>query len=89
MMKKCCRCCLDPKGISKIIFEFAPEPTDVYWEHLDVTDIKRILKTIGTYIASLILVGICFGIIYGLTIAKNNYTTDHAEDKSKKSEVYT
>jgi hypothetical protein len=37
IQRKLC-CCCEEKNIDFAVFEKAPEPNDVYWEHLDVTD---------------------------------------------------
>lgn len=42
-----------------------------------------------TYLVSLILVGVCFGIIYGLTVGKINYVEKHKGDKSTANFVAT
>jgi hypothetical protein len=44
-------------------FERAPEPTDIYWENLGTSTLKRIFKTTISYILSLLLLAIGFGII--------------------------
>lgn len=74
-------CCCCKKDLhNSAIFKTAPEPTDVYWEHLEVSDIQRFFYTIITYFISFILVCICFVIIYLLTVAKNDYTNKHKND---------
>jgi len=54
----------------------------VYWEHLDVRSVRRIVNVCITYAISLALVGVSFGIIYGLTLAKLNYMESHEDDDS-------
>ena len=44
----------------------------MYWENLNVTSIKRFFRVTGTYLATILIVGICFGIIWGINIAKTN-----------------
>lgn len=51
-------------------YERAPEPSDVYWENLNVTSNQRISKVFCTYFATVLIVGVCFGIIYGINVAK-------------------
>lgn len=46
--------------------ERAPEPTDVFWENLGVSSFDRIKKVCMTYIATLLVIGICFGVIWGI-----------------------
>ena len=50
--------------------ERAPEPTDIFWENQNVPVASRIKKVTKVFLATLVLIGICFGIIYGLNIAK-------------------
>jgi hypothetical protein len=51
-------------------FERAPEPSDVYWENLNVTFWQRLMRVILTYLGTVLVIGLCFGIIYGINIAK-------------------
>lgn len=67
---KFCCCCDDDELKSKYVFERAPEPTDVYWENLNVSYWNRVGRVIMTYIATVLLIGICFAIIYGINVAK-------------------
>ena len=56
----------------------APEPEDVTFEHLDISDLSRYGRITLTYFASLILIGACFAAIYGL-----NYYNDGLSDTNK------
>ena len=60
-------CCNDK---NKMTFERAPEPSDVYWENLNITTCQRFLRVACTYFGTVLVIGICFGIIYGINIAK-------------------
>jgi hypothetical protein len=42
----------------------------VYWENLSTTSFQRGFRVFLTYFATLIVIGICFGIIWGINIAK-------------------
>jgi len=42
-----------------------------------------------TYTFSLVLVAMCFGVIYGLTVAKIKFTDDHKNDKSTANFIAT
>jgi hypothetical protein len=86
--RKLC-CCCSRHDLTSIIFSPAAEPTDVYWEHLDTSDFTKVKNTLFTYLVSLILVGACFGIIYGLTISKINYVSSHKTDTSTAAYVAT
>lgn len=48
-----------------------------------MTDCRRLCSTIFVYLISMILVAICGGIIYGLTIGKNNFTESHKGKSDK------
>jgi hypothetical protein len=60
-----CACCSDESGY-KWSFERAPEPTDVFWENLSIPALRRMKNIILTYLATLFVIGCCFGVIYGL-----------------------
>jgi hypothetical protein len=72
LSKTFCGCCRDKDDVTAIshAFERAPEPTDVYWDNLSVSWFSRSMRILMTYFFTIILVGICFGIIYGITISK-------------------
>ena len=53
-------------------YERAPEPSDILWENLAVTNGQRYCRVIGTFIVTFILVGACFGILWGINIANEN-----------------
>eukprot|EP00357_Protocruzia_adherens_P031247 CAMPEP_0115022088 /NCGR_PEP_ID=MMETSP0216-20121206/31305_1 /TAXON_ID=223996 /ORGANISM="Protocruzia adherens, Strain Boccale" /LENGTH=1152 /DNA_ID=CAMNT_0002394631 /DNA_START=120 /DNA_END=3578 /DNA_ORIENTATION=- len=48
--------------------ERAPEPSDVMWENLGVTGAKRFRNTLTTSIATLILLGLAFGVLMLLSL---------------------
>jgi hypothetical protein len=85
--KLCCCCPVD--SLNHVIFERAPEPTDIIWEHLDITDFRKFKNTFITYFFSFILVAACFGIIYGLTEAKIKYTESTKDVKSLTVKIAT
>ncbi len=53
-------------------YERAPEPSDVYWENLNITSTKRLRYVFLTYLATVVVIGACFGIIYGINLGKSN-----------------
>lgn len=59
-----------------MVFERAPEPSDVYWENLYVSDFERFFRLVMTYFATFILLVICFVIIYLLNVASNNLNAE-------------
>ena len=42
----------------------------MYWENLNVTSLQRFLRVFLTYFGTVLIIGLCFGIIYGINIAK-------------------
>ncbi len=47
----------------------APEPTDVKWENCGASTWSKFCRRIITIISTLIVLGICFGIILGINKA--------------------
>ena len=62
-------------------FERAPEPSDVYWENLNVTSMQRYVKSTWTFCVTVLMIAACFGIIYGINIAKGEL--DKVKDINK------
>lgn len=52
--------------------ERAPEPEDIIWSNLGVSSGEIFKRKLITYFATLILLGISFAIIYGLSLAQIN-----------------
>jgi hypothetical protein len=50
-------------------FERAPEPSDVFWENLKVSSAYRAYSMIATYFVTILIIGVSFGIIYGISFA--------------------
>jgi hypothetical protein len=57
---------------TKYRFERSAEPSDVYWENLNATKFQRFKNIFLTYFATVVMVGACFGIIYGINLVKSN-----------------
>ena len=66
MKKKVCGCCTSDHLGSRYSIERAPEPTDVFWENLNIKTHVRYKNVFITYLATLVVIGICFGIIWGI-----------------------
>jgi hypothetical protein len=45
----------------------APEPEDIIWENLSYPSTEKKLRRLGTYLSSLLVIGICFAILYGIS----------------------
>ena len=67
-----CSCCCGGDDVSQYTFERAPEPTDVYWENLKITTGQRILYVCKTYFYTFVVIGVCFGVTYGLNEVKES-----------------
>ena len=62
----------------KIQIDEAPEPEDIVFENLEFTTMKKTYRVVGMNMISLLLIGIGFGIIFGLQnlqnyVKKKNY----------------
>jgi hypothetical protein len=74
-----CSCCFDTKYkrrvslINTLKVELAPEPADVLWQNLEYTDFNKLLRKIGVYFISLILISISFTLIVVLNIVQDRY----------------
>ena len=65
-----CSCCLEKTSDSKWKFERAPEPTDVFWENLQIPLFKRVKNILITYLVTLGIIGCCFGLIFGIKLSQ-------------------
>ena len=72
-----CFCCIKKIDNSKfwqrqkIQIEEAPEPEDIMFENLEFTTMKKTYRVVGMNTISLLLIGIGFGIIFGLQNLQN------------------
>ena len=72
-----CFCCikkidnLDFWQTKKIQIEEAPEPEDIIFENLEFTTMTKTYRVVGMNMISLLLIGIGFGIIFGLQNLQN------------------
>jgi len=64
-------CCFDKSSLWK--FERAPEPTDIYWENLHVSNWSRYCRASLSYLVSFLLILIIFMGINGLKEAQIEY----------------
>lgn len=74
----CCRCCLSKskkkkyQQIQRLTVSKAPEPQDIIWEHLEYSFCQRFIRGLLLYFLSIILMGISFGCVLGLTTLQYN-----------------
>lgn len=71
MIKFLFPCCFDKHDHWK--FERAPEPTDIYWENLHVSNLSRYIRATVSYIISFILILVIFAGINALKEAQMDY----------------
>lgn len=64
-------CCGGSGANTGFSYERAPEPSDIYWENLAVTSFGRRIRVTLTFIATFLLVGACFGILYAISLAND------------------
>jgi len=81
--KNLCCCCREEGEVTKGSHSFrrAPEPTDVYWDNLSVSYLGRFCRVLMTYFFTILLIGVCFGCIYGITILKRDINEDAKNDE--------
>ena len=63
-----CCCCLKKDIKVNLDVIVAPEPEDIIYENIEYTSIQKTFRTFIVYIISILLIGICFGILIGLNI---------------------
>jgi len=56
--------CVYENDSDRWYFSKAPEPSDIFWEHLKYGYCNRVIKGIFSYLSTTILMLLCFGIIY-------------------------
>ena len=61
-------CCLGHR--TKWYFDRAPEPSDIYWENLGHSTLRRIFRTTISYMLSLILLCVGIGIISSVKVVQ-------------------
>ena len=77
-----CGCCVDAKTThklkrQKISVEMANEPSDIFWENLEISFKHRLVNTIEAIIFTLLAVSVSFGMVYGM-----KYLGQQQEDES-------
>ena len=69
-----CFVCMD--NSSYWWFERAPEPTDIFWENLDVSTCTRVVASLFSYAATAFMIVMCLGIITAIKQAKTSAIAD-------------
>lgn len=79
----CFKCFTKGDSLGNSRFIRAPEPTDIFWDHLHVKEIQRVFRVLATFFVSFILLVICFLIIYGLQTSNREVKGDGEEGNSQ------
>ena len=58
----------------------APEPEDIIWTNIGVDDCSKYIRKFVTYSLTAVLLGISFGIVYGLSVRQNDLTVNNPND---------
>lgn len=80
------------KGVKKqipIYIKRATNPTDINWEHLNVSFANRAVKVAISALGSILLLGASYGVLYGLKIWQFNLKKDFALKQRTNSEIIT
>ena len=74
------------KGDKELKFPIskAPEPEDVIWGNIGLTDCSIYGRKAFTYLFTIALLGVSFAIVYGLSVRQNELTkVDQTDDASR------
>lgn len=77
-----CCCFVSKNSASNFQFAKAPEPSDVYWENMNITFIRRFKVTLVTYLGTSLVIGVCLLLTWGFSELKDemNGRLEHAEE---------
>ena len=59
-----------------------PEPEDIIWENFDISERKRILRTIGVFCICLLIIGLSLGCVLGLTLLQDILYNNNRKQES-------
>lgn len=78
-----CCCFVSKDSASNFQFAKAPEPSDVYWENMNITFIRRFKVTLVTYLGTSLVIGLCLLLSWGFSTLKDemNEKLEDAEAK--------
>jgi hypothetical protein len=82
LVNSLCSCCFEKsykrkiKLLTTLKVEEAPEPSDIIWQNLEFSDLNKILRKIGIYFITILLISISFGIVILLNYIQNKYKDD-------------
>lgn len=77
-----CCCFVSKNSASNFQFAKAPEPSDVYWENMNITFIRRFKVTLVTYLGTSLVIGVCLLLTWGFSELKDemNQRIEDAEE---------
>jgi hypothetical protein len=55
----------------------APEPSDIFWENLGVPFKVRIKKLLATWLVTIIVLALSFGICFGINLGQKSVYEDY------------
>ena len=82
LFKNLCGCCLDESAFWR--FDRAPEPSDIFWENLNVGTCEFVLRFICSIFFTFIIIVVCIAIISGIKYLQNEYQEEQREKAEKK-----
>jgi Skp family chaperone for outer membrane proteins len=85
LYKSFCCCFITKDNAANFHYEKAPEPSDVYWENMNVTFVQRFKVVSVTYLLTAMVIGVCFAVTLGLSVLKDQMNDD-LEDREAKGE---
>ncbi|EGR30205.1 hypothetical protein IMG5_137940 [Ichthyophthirius multifiliis] len=65
---------------NQLVIKQAPQPTDIFWENLKLSDKQRSQRNLLGTLFSLLVLGACFGLLYGLITAQKSLNTSSNND---------
>lgn len=71
LWKNFCCCCYSKDNASNFQFAKAPEPSDVYWENMNFTFLRRFKVTLFTYFLTSLTIGVCLLVTWGFSVLKD------------------
>ena len=71
-----------------IFLNRAPEPEDIIWENLTYGFTDKAKRVLGTWIITLIILGICFGINTAISLAMDRRVEEAEDNNESSTNVY-
>ena len=93
VFKTLCNCCFKKTHIEKfgsrhITAQIANEPSDIFWENLEVSRRNRIANSIKTWLFTLLAVSVSFGMVYGMKYLGKSVNDSASNQDLSTSEIW-